>query len=651
MEKEEDVALKKSAITTASPTESPIRMATQTLSQPAHSSQSVQSLPDGVDTIPRLFQYAVATRGSDVMLRQKELGIWRAYSYTEVGEIVADLACGLVGLGLQPGDVVSVLSNTSREWLWTDLAGLTAGGVVSGVYPTDSATQLQYLCTDSRTTILFVENEEQLDKFLDVEDQLPFVRQVIVFDMEGLARLAHPHVMSLTVLLSAGHARRAAEPGLVAQRLASRGPADLAVLVYTSGTTGRPKGAMISHANVMAAARTLEAFLPTTRLRERAAFLPLCHVSERIFGEYYALLVGQTMNFVEDPETIFDNIREIQPDVFMAVPRIWEKLYSSVTTSMREATSLEQWAYRRALAVGKQVALCREQRTPVPAGLQCRYWIARKLVLDNLRKMMGLGRVEVAITGAAPISADLIRWFLALGIELDELWGMTEVTGAATCNPQGRSKPGSIGIPLPGSEVKLSAEGELMVRGAQVFMGYLNLPEKTAEVLQDGWLKTGDVGRVDDDGYFYITDRMKDIIITAGGKNVTPSEWENQVKFSPYVTDAVVIGDRRAYLSCLVMIDQENVEQWAQERSVAFSDYRSLTRSREVTALIAEEIEKVNKHFARVEQIKQFRLIETRLSAEDEELTPTMKLKRTLVNKKYASLIDSMYASTADRAA
>ncbi|MDB5999932.1 MAG: Long-chain-fatty-acid--CoA ligase, partial [Rhizobacter sp.] len=447
--------------------------------------------------------------------------------------------------------------------------------------------------------------------------------------------------------LALGRERRRAQPSLIDERIASRTPADLAVLVYTSGTTGRPKGAMISHANVMAAARTLDAFLPRTRLLERAAFLPLCHVSERIFGEYVAMLVGQTLNFVENPETIFDNIREIQPDVFMAVPRIWEKLYSSVTLAMKEATPFERWAYRKALAVGEQVARRQEQWKPVPRGLAMRYWLARKLVLNNLRRMMGLGRVELAITGAAPISADLIRWFMALGISLNELWGMTELTGAATCNPPGRSRPGTIGIALPGAHVKLGEGGELLVKGPQVFMGYLNQPEKTAEAFVDGWLRTGDVGRVDADGYFSITDRMKDIIITAGGKNVTPSEWENQLKFSPYVTDAVIIGDQRAYLSCLVMIDPDNVEQWAQERNIAFSDYKSLTRSPEVMALVSQEIDKVNRQFARVEQIKQFRLIETRLSAEDEELTPTMKLKRSLVNRKYAALIESMYASRA----
>jgi long-chain acyl-CoA synthetase len=604
-------------------------------------------LPAHIDTVPKLLRHAVATRGQAVMLRQKELGIWQPYTHAEVGAIVDEIAHGLLALQLQIGEVLSVLSNTCREWLWMDLAGLLAGGVVNGIYPTDSAAQLEYLCQDSGSSLLVVENEEQLDKYLSVRERLPAVRQVVVFDMEGLAELQDAQVMSLDALRALGRTHQAAQAALLQARIDGRGPQDLAVLVYTSGTTGKPKGAMISHTNVMSAARTLHAFLPRTRLRERAAFLPLCHVSERIFGEYYALLAGQVLNFVEDPETIFDNIREIQPDVFMAVPRIWEKLYSAISTAMREATPLQQWALRSALAVGGQVARRREQGQGVPVGLRLAHWLARKAALDNVRELMGLARVELAITGAAPISADLIRWYAALGIELNELWGMTELTGAATCNPKGRGRAGSIGLPLPGTEVRLSPEGELQVRGPQVFMGYLNLPEKTAESFDAGWLRTGDVGRRDDDGYFYITDRMKDIIITAGGKNITPSEWENQLKFSPYVTDAVVIGDKRAYLSCLVMIDQDNVEQWAQERGVAFSDYGSLARSREVVALVAGEIEKVNQQFARVEQIKQFRLIETRLSAEDEELTPTMKLKRSLVNRKYAGLIEQMYAGQA----
>ncbi|UUZ68829.1 AMP-binding protein [Polaromonas sp. P2-4] len=314
---------------------------------------------------------------------------------------------------------------------------------------------------------------------------------------------------------------------------------------------------------------------------------------------------------------------------------------------MKEATRLEQWFYARAIKVGHRVAAVEEQWQTPGRSLRLQYWIARKLVLNNLRRAMGLNRIRFGVTGAAPISPELIRWFRAMGIDLREAWGMTELTGCVTVTPV-KPRPGSIGEPYPGTEIRISGEGEILVRGPTVFLGYLSQPEKTREVFVDGWLCTGDVGRVDEHGYYYITDRMKDIIITAGGKNVTPSEWENQLKFSPYVTDAIVVGDRRAYLTCLVMIDHDNVEQWAQDQQVAFSDFRSLCRSPEVTALISEEIEKINQKFACVEQIKEFRLIESKLTAEDDELTPTMKLKRKLVCEKYAELIESMYAPRHD---
>jgi len=598
------------------------------------------------DTVPRMFWHAVRERGDSVMMRQKDFGVWRAYGWREVGEIVADVAAGLVALGLARGEVVSVLANTQREWVWTDLGAQSAGAVVSGIYPTDAPAQVEYLCADSRTVFLFVENEEQLDKYLEVRERLPLVRKVVVYDMEGLATLDDPAILSFEALLAAGRALRQARPGLVEESVAAAEADDLAVLVYTSGTTGRPKGAMLSHHNILRSCLTLRDFLPDTPQGERMCFLPLCHVAERIFGEYHAILLGAVMNFAESPDTVFDNLREIQPDVFMAVPRVWEKLYSSVVITLREATPLQRRAYALALRAGQARAACLERGATPSVGTRVAAWLADSLVLGNVRRMMGLDRARLAVTGAAPISPDLIRWFMALGIVIHELWGMTEITGAATCNPPGRTRPGSIGVALPHTEVRVSSEGELLVRGPQVFMGYLNLPEKTAETFVDGWLRTGDVGRVDEHGYFYITDRMKDLIITAGGKNITPSEWENQLKFSPYVTDAVVIGDRRPYLSCLVMIDHDNVERWAQEHGVQFSDYRSLCRSAEVIALIGQEVARINGQFARVEQIKAFRLIETRLTAEDEELTPTMKLKRKLVNEKYGDMIASMYEAT-----
>ena len=606
----------------------------------------IEPLP--FDTVPKMFWQRVQEMGSAIMMRQKDLGIWKAYSWTEVGQIVSEIGAGLASLGFQPGEVGSVLANTCREWVWADLAIQSMGGVCNGIYPTDAASQVEYLCTDSASVVLFVEDDEQLDKALEVRDQLLRLRRIVVFDMEGLSKLNDPGVISLDALRALGREHLKSNPNLLQQRLASRSAQDLAVLVYTSGTTGRPKGAMITHANICAvlggSGTALFENLPMGG--ERVAFLPLCHIAERMVGEYISILRRSTINFVENPETVFENLREVQPVVFFAVPRVWEKVYSTVAISVKEASRLQQLAYGWAVGQGMQRVKHLDAGT-APGPLQrLGYWLARTLVLNNVRRMVGLNRVQLALTGAAPISPELIRWYLALGIPLREGWGMTETSGGGTVTPIGAGKPGSIGMPGPGVEMRISEQGEILQRGANVFAGYLNLPEKTAETIDaEGWLHTGDVGRVDADGYFYITDRMKDIIITAGGKNVTPSEWENQLKFSPYVTDAVVIGDKRAYLSCLVMIDEDNVAQWAQDRDVPFSDFKSLTRAPEVVALIGDEINKVNKEFARVEQIKQFRLIEQRLTAEDEELTPTMKLKRALISRKYADMIEDMYSA------
>jgi long-chain acyl-CoA synthetase len=601
----------------------------------------------GFGSVPELFRQRVTELGDAPMMRQKELGIWRAYSWREVGRIVDEIGAGLACLDFAPGEVASVLANTSREWVWTDLAVLSMGGVCNGVYPTDAASQLQYLCADSGSVLLFVENDEQLDKYLEVREQLPAVRKVVVFDMEGLDGLADPQVISLDRLRELGRERLAAQPDVVSARHGARGAGDVAILVYTSGTTGRPKGAMITHANLCAVlAGAAGGIFEGMRERdERIAFLPLCHIAERLIGEYVPILRRSVVNFVENPETVFENLREIQPHVFFAVPRVWEKIYSQVQITLSEAGKLQQAAYAWALGVGRELAGCEaEHRSPGP-WLALRGWLARVTVMDNVRRMMGLSRVELGITGAAPISPELIRWYQAIGIPLREVWGMTETCGGGSLNPRGKARPGTIGVPGPGVEMRIAeGTGEILLRGACVIKGYLNQPEKTAEAIDaEGWLHTGDVGRVDADGYFTITDRMKDIIITAGGKNVTPSEWENELKFSPYVTDAVVIGDKRAYLSALVMIDQENVEKYAQDHDVPFSNYASLTRAPEIVALIGREIERANAKFARVEQVKKFRLLETQLTAEDEELTPTMKLKRQLVQKKYAAMIDSMY--------
>ena len=599
------------------------------------------------DTVHEMFWQRVAELGDAPMMRQKDLGIWRSYSWSEVATIVSEIAAGLGSLGLEPGDVASVLANTSREWVWTDLAVLSAGGVCNGIYPTDAASQVQFLCEDSGSVVLFVEDDEQLDKFLEVRDRLPRLRKVVVFDMEGLAGLEDPQVISLEALRALGREWLQSHPGWLEARRRARSSGDLAILVYTSGTTGKPKGAMISHANLCAVLSGLAASL-FEGLREggeRIAFLPLCHIAERMIGGYIPIMRRSVTNFVENPETVFENLREVQPQVFFAVPRVWEKVYSQVMITLSEADRVQKLAYGWAVSVGQRVAECADAGRVPGLGLRLQHALANFLVLDNVRRMTGMSRVQLALTGAAPISPELIRWYRSLGVPLREGWGMTETCAGGTVNPRRATRPGSIGVPGPGLEMRI-AEGsdEILLRGPNVILGYLNQPEKTAEAIDaQGWLHTGDVGRVDDDGYFYITDRMKDIIITAGGKNITPSEWENQLKFSPYVTDAVVIGDKRAFLTAIVMIDQENVERYAQERDIPFSNYASLTRAPEIQALIQAEVDRVNKQFARVEQVKKFFLLDKQLTAEDEELTPTMKLKRKLVQQKYAEQIEGMY--------
>jgi long-chain acyl-CoA synthetase len=602
---------------------------------------------EAADTVPKMFWHGVVTRRDEVILRQKEFGLWQSITWNEFGRTAREVGMGLVALGFAPGECASVLSNTNREWLYADFGILGAGGVSNGIYPTDAPMQVEYLCTDSSTVFVFVEDDEQLDKVLEVRARLPKLRKIIVFDMEGLREFNDAQVISLDALRVIGREYDATHPGEWERRVVTPVPSDLAVLIYTSGTTGRPKGAMLSHANLVAAANLYSEAYEQRPDDERMCFLPLCHVAERVVGVYTALLTGTRLNFVENPETVPENVREIAPTVFGAVPRVWEKFYSVVTIRVKEATGLAQFAYRIAIGTGYKVAAYRERHEPVPPHLRAAFWLARVLVLDNIRKAIGVHRARLLITGAAPISPDLLRWYMALGLEMIEVWGQTESGGISTSVPIGRMKPGSIGTPLPRTEVKLSPEGELLVRSPSVFMGYLNQPEKTAETLRDGWLHTGDVGRIDNEGYFYITDRMKDIIITAGGKNITPSEIENQLKFSPYITDAVVIGDRRAFLTALIMIDHENVEKFAQDQSIPFSNYMSLCRRPEILELIEGEVTRVNAKFARVEQVRKFRLIEQKLTAEDEELTPTMKLKRRLVNEKYRDLIEAMYGREA----
>ena len=595
---------------------------------------------DGHETMTALWADRCAKYGDRVAHREKELGIWQAYSWRDYYDHARKIGRALQKLGVQKGEPVLILSEDRREWLYVDLGTAGIGGIPAGVYTTDSASQLAYLCQDSGARVLFVENDEQLDKYLEARADMPGIEKVVVMEREGLAEFSDPKVMFLDELYEMGDAEEASTPGKFEEAMKTIRPEDPRMLIYTSGTTGPPKGAMITHRNMIFQLKAGNELLDFRETDNLLCFLPLCHVLERLVSVEAPIANGCTVNFAESPETVFDNLQEVSPDSFAGVPRIWEKIYSRVMILRSEAGPVGARAFDWALKVGTRYSQAENPGT----GLRLAHWIADVTVLSNLRRMLGLANARRVTSGAAPISPDLIHWFAALGVPLVEGYGMTETAGVATVNTVEDNRIGTVGPALPGVSLRIDDNGELLVGGPCVFGGYWNKPEKTAETMtEDGWLRTGDVGRIGNDGALTITGRLKDIIITAGGKNITPAEIESKLKFSPYISDAVVIGDRRKYLTCLVMIDQENVEKFAQDRQIPFSDFASLTRAQEVRDLIGGVVAATNKDFAQVEQIKDFRLIDVLLTAEDEELTPTMKLKRNFVNQRHAALIDEMY--------
>ncbi len=598
---------------------------------------------DGCDTLTKLFLERCRSLGPRTAHREKSLGVWKSHSWSDYLEAARAIGLGLSALGLERGEVVSILSEDNKEWIYADLGVQCMGGIVSGVYPTDSAEQLAFLLGNAESRFLIAENAEQLEKFLQIRDLVPGVQNCILLDREGLHDFADKQILFLDELCEIGHEVHRRDPSRFEREARASRPGDTAVLVYTSGTTGRPKGAMISHENIVCSASTVLGVLPTREGDEQLCFLPLCHVLERLISVFVPIAAKTVVNFAESVETAFDNLREVSPASFTAVPRIWEKIHSRVTVMAGEATPTGRWAWRRALACGMERAGYRLEGRPVPALLEARFRLWDRLVLANLRRMTGLDGARYIATGAAPISPELVKWYWAIGLVMLEGYGQTESTGVLSVNQPGRNRLGSIGPAVPGVEMKIGTDGEILARGPTVFKGYWKAPALTAETVCDGWLHTGDVGRLDDDGFFWITGRIKDIIITAGGKNVSPAAIENRLKFSPHVSDAMVVGDRRRYLTALIVINPESVERFAQENRVPFSDFASLCAARQVRELIRAEIEAVNADLAPVEQVKDFRLIDILLTAEDDEMTPTMKLRRGLVEQRHGALIEQMY--------
>lgn len=599
-----------------------------------------------LDTVPKLFADRVQRWNQKVAFRKKDMGIWKDTIWDTYGKEVEIAGLALNALGLKQGQKISILSEPREEWLFCDLGCACIGGVTVGIYTTSAPDEVEYIVGHSESQIYFAEDEEQLDKVLVVRDRLPELKKIIVYEMEGLRDFKDPMVISYEEFRQLGIKEKEKNPGLF-KKLGERCKAeDTLFIVYTSGTTGRPKGAMLSHKNILFATSLGAPTGFVYGTEEALTFLPLCHVAERVGATFNQLAMGMTLNFAENLETVPIDLREVRPTNFFAVPRFWEKFYSTIYMTINESLWYEQKIFKWAINLGLKVSGLRLAHKPIPIHLRLLHAFADFAVYRNTRAMVGLGRGYNMVSGGAPIAPEILAFFHAVGLRIKEVYGQTEDSGPTSTHHRDNIKLGTVGQPFPFIEVKISEEGEIMVRGDNVFQGYLKEPELTKEYLtEDGWLHSGDLGEFDEDGFLKITGRKKDIIITAGGKNITPQYIENKLKASIYINDAVVIGDRRAYLTALIMIDKENVTDYAQKNRIPFTTYKSLCHTKEIIDLIGEDVRRVNSELARVENIRRFRLIDVELQAEDPELTATMKLKRGYVNNKFKDLIDEMYKS------
>lgn len=606
----------------------------------------MENSPNGrPGTTPELFSTTAARHGDRTALRYKALGVWHDISWKEYYKKACAIALSLMDLGLQKGDRVAIIGDNCPQWVLADMGIQCAGGIAVGIYATNAWQQVHYVIDHCQAKFFFVENEEQLDKWLHFRENVNSLRKVIVWDTEGLRAFEDPLVMRFDDLLAAGQPLVEARADDLHRRTQTITAEDPVVLIYTSGTTGPPKGAMLTHANVTWMASAVAQANPVYATDEVLSFLPLCHIFERLFSVFIHIAQAYTVNFTERSDTVTENMTEVSPTLGYAVPRIWEKYYSSVMIRMSDATWFKRRMFRFALAAGQRRALKLMAFQPLAWRERLMFRLAHVIVLRKLKKRLGFERVRVAYSGAAPISPEVLIFFQAIGINLIEGYGQTEGTGVTTLSPIGKAKFGYVGLPLKGTEIRIAPDGEILMRSPGVFRGYYNNPESTAETLTaDGWLFTGDVGELDADGYLKITDRKKDIIVTAGGKNITPQYIENKLKASIYINDAVVIGDRRKFLSALIMIDEDNVIKFAQDHKVPFATYKDLTQSPAVRELIQTEIDKVNAGLSRVENLRKFTIIPKKLYEEDGEVTPTMKVKRKYINETFRELIAQMYA-------
>jgi long-chain acyl-CoA synthetase len=589
-------------------------------------------------TLPQCLRHRARTTPRGLALRQKRFGIWQPLTWKDYWDHARRVGMGLKALGVKPGAHIGVMSENRIEWVFAQLGAGAVGAVTVGVYPTSPAPEVAYVLAHGDCEVVFCEDQEQVDKIIEAWDGLPKVAKVVVMETKGFRAYQDDRIISFDQLEEMGAHALKAEPSYVDQIVDAQAPDDIAIIIYTSGSTGKPKGAMISYANIEAAVPGAVERLHVTRRSTTLSYLPLCHVAEQSLTTFAPLHVGMVVNFGESLRTVQEDLREVAPSLFLGVPRIWEKMHSAIHIKTLESTKFNQWLVAKAFAACEPFAL----RGPRGLGEKLTYWFYYWLVFRALQNYVGLRKADVCVTGAAPIPPKVFQFFRTMGLPLIEVYGQTESSGGVTGHPIDKVQIGTVGAPNVGAEIKLGPDGEVLVRGGMVFAGYYKAPDLTAQTVVDGWLHTGDVAEWRD-GQVKIVDRKKDVIITSGGKNLSPSEIENAAKASPYIKECIVIGDKRKYVVALVQIDFENVGKWAEQKNIAFTTFRSLAENPAVVSLISKEIDTANAGLAPVEQIKKVHLLTKELDHDDGEVTATMKVRRASIYEKFQSEIEGLY--------
>jgi long-chain acyl-CoA synthetase len=595
-------------------------------------------------TIPQLFVAKARQYGSGkVALREKAYGIWQEKTWQQYDEHVCALCLGLVQLGLKRGDKVAVICGNRPEWLYLELAAQSAGAVPVGIFVDSLPHQVKFIIDHAEARFVVVEDQEQVDKVLEIRHGLPDLERIIVDDTRGLEDYRDPLLISLSEVETLGRDLREREPHLYDELLAKGEPSDVALLAYTSGTTGVPKAAMISHRNLLSMAAGVMHVDPIGDSDDLVSLLPFAWVGEQIMSVAIALSAGATVNFPEKPETLREDVREIGPQLILAPPRLWEAMCSEYQVKITAAGYLKRVAARTALAIGHRVAARQLSGRPLGLGGQFLAALAYALTFRSLKDKLGLSRLRYAYTGGAPLGPEIFTFFRAIGLNLKQVYGQTETSGICVLHPDNEVRLETMGKPTPGTAIRLSDIGEILIRGECVFLGYYKNPEATAKALEDGWLHTGDAGLLDEHGHLVMIDRLTDVLQLEDGSRFSPTLIENKLKFSPYIREAVVIGEGRPYIVALIQIDMGNVATWAELNRLPYTTFKDLASKPEISQLIAPEMARVNHNLPKVGQIRRFALFDKELHADDEELTRTQKVRRATVGVKYAEMIEALY--------